>query len=233
MSVTHDPFAVATQAGEQTFAYYGQVEASAEFVVLKKGIGKAPFDDAEHDVKDRRTEVTIELTPIEESGLEYVVTRSVLAESRQWSTIVWPSLKDLGLKYAGDLNGKWAKAELVKTGRTWTRNTGEIAEETTLRFLALYGSEAECIAAYHAERGGSDHDDGGASDVHSSAANGNGSGVTNGQAERETALQFLKVLVQQAKGDRGALAQSIANMPMIAKHFTVDSPEVQELVAAA
>ncbi len=59
-------------------------------------------------------------------------------------------------------------------------------------------------------------------------------GGGNGNAkERETALQFVKVLVQQHKGDRAVVAEQIAAMPMLSKWFTIDSPEVVQLLQEA
>jgi hypothetical protein len=40
----------------------------------------------------------------------------------------------------------------------------------------------------------------------------------------------VKVLVQQHKGDRAVVAEQIAAMPMLSKWFTIDSPEVVQLL---
>ena len=50
-------------------------------------------------------------------------------------------------------------------------------------------------------------------------------------AERETALQFVGALVRQSGGDKSKLASLIMQMPLISKYFTVDSPEVADLLA--
>ena len=51
--------------------------------------------------------------------------------------------------------------------------------------------------------------------------------------ERVTALEFLKVIVRQAHGDRDLVAEQLAAIPQVGRFFSVDSPEVQALLAAA
>lgn len=222
-----DPFDAATQAGERLDTLYGRVDVSATFVKLIKGVGKQPWSESD-GVDARRTEVQITLNPLDATGLTLLVERRLIAESRDWSGIVWPSLRDLGLKNVRELNGKWVKAEMVKTGRTYTNKRGDTSEETTFKFLAVYNTEAEATAAYYAARGGADNDP---MAVSMGAPATNVSTNGNGHAERETALQFVSALVKQAGGDKGKLAGLIAQMPLISKYFTVDSPEVANLLA--
>lgn len=217
MTTTFDPFDAATEAGERQPVYFGKVDCTAGFVALLKGQGKVLWTEA-HGIEQRRTEVALRLDPIDAMNLTRAVERQVIAESREWTGVVWPSLRDLGVRNAREVNGKWAKVELVKSGRSWTNKEGATVEGTTLKFLALYPTKAECIAAWEAENGGSV--------AHAPSSNGNGA-VDPG---RETAAMFLEPLVKAAKGDRAALAQSLANMPMVSKYFTVDSPEVQALL---
>lgn len=219
--MTFDPLDAATQAGERSSAYFGKVEVSAQFVALIKGMGKVAWQES-HGIDQRRTEISLHLNPIDEMGLSRAIDRQLIAESREWSGIVWASLRDLGLKHARELHGRFVRAELVKTGRTYTGRDGSTVENTTLKFTALYGSQAECAAAYRAEFGGAAPAP--AAVPTAAAAN---------DAERMTALQFLPALVKAANGDRGQLAMSLASMPMIAKYFTVDSPEVSMLLGGS
>lgn len=222
-----DPYDAATEAGERQPVYFGKLDVTASFVALIKGQGKVLWTEA-HGLEQRRTEIAIRLNPIDQMNQTRMVERSIIAESREWSAVVWASLRDLGIRNARDINGKWAKIELVKSGRSWqNKTTGETVEGTTLKFLALYNSKAECEAAWEAENGGQ---------AHSPASNGNGataaaSGNGASDIERAAMLQFLPALVKAAQGNRTALAQSLANMPMVSKYFTVDSPEVQALLA--
>lgn len=226
-----DPFDAATQAGERTPAYFGKIEVSVGFVKLMKGAGKVPFNEGTDSVEERRTDIRIVLNPIEASKMTQLVEKDMIAESATWGRIVWPSLRDCGLKNLRELHGKWAQVELAKTGRTYPGRDGTTREETTFKFVKLFDSLAECNAAFYAVRPGSAPVDNGVGDIdmsHGAGSNGNGNG---GNPERETALQFLGVLVKQAGGDKSKLAASIAMMPMISKYFTADSPEVVNFMA--
>ena len=214
-----DPFDTATAAGEFAGVFYGKLEVTAQHVILKKGVGKVPFDENIHDLKDRCTAVSILLNPIDATGLTRLMTRDMIAESREFNNVVWPSCRDLGLKNLRELHYKFAKAEMANTGRKWTTSEGEEREATTFKFVAFYADEAECTVAYYADTGRKPEDD--------AAVASNGGGVS---LERDTALQFLPALVKQAGGDRAKLAELIANMPMISTHFTIDSSEVQALL---
>lgn len=229
MGTTIDPFDAATELGDRKPVYYGRMDVSATFMSMAKGQAAHPFNEAVDSPDTRRTQVHLILNPIDAMNLTQLLERKLVAEFGAWPKIVWPSLRDLGLKNVRDLAGKWAKVEIVKTGRTYTSQRGETQEETTFRFLALYNTAAEATAAYVADGGkvAAPADDESVIDM----SHGAGAPATNGNAEKETALQFLKVLVKQANGDKGKLAASIAQMPMISKYFTADSPEVVLVMA--
>lgn len=229
-----DPFDAATELGDRKPVYYGRMEVTASFMSMAKGQQAQPFVDGVHNPDTRRTQVHLICNPIDAMNLTQLLERKVVAEFGAWPKIVWPSLRDLGLKNVRDLNGKWAKVEIAKTGRTYTSQRGETQEETTFKFLALYDTAADATAAYLADGGKNTApaDDESVIDMsHGAGAPTNIGTNGTGTAERDTALQFLKVLVKQAGGDKGKLAGSIAQMPMIAKYFTVDSPEVVSIMA--
>jgi hypothetical protein len=235
MSISHDPFDAATQAGEGRNAFYGRADVSAAFVTLKKGVGKQPFNEQFDDMRDRRTEVKIVVNPIDAMGLTILLQRDLIAESSEWSKFTWASLRDkCGLKNVRELNGKWCKLTLVSTGETYTTKRGDTQERKAFVFEAVYQTAQEAEAAYYADTGTAPVDSEMAIDMSHGAGTApstNGANGNGANPERETALQFLKVLVKQANGDRGKLAASIAQMPMIAKWFTIDSPEVGEILA--
>lgn len=234
MMTTVDPWDVASTATVAPRSYYGQLRLDTWFCVLQKGVGKVPFDDGQHSPDDRRTSVDIHLIPIAEQNVAFELKREPIAESREWAGIVLPSLqqaavdagiisdpKEIDLR---KMNGAWVKAEFVGTGRKYRGRDGTERESTTFKFLAVYADEAACRAAYAADTG-RPLDDDDAFDAHPAAGGGNGNAK-----ERETALQFVKVLVQQHKGDRAVVAEQIAAMPMLSKWFTIDSPEVAQLL---
>lgn len=229
-----DPFDAATKAGEGRNTYYGRAEVTAAFVTLKKGVGKQTFNDQLDDPRDRRTEVKIVVNPIDAMGLTVMLERDLIAESAEWSRYTWASLRDkCGLKNARELNGKWVKMTLVGTGETYTTSRGQTFERKAFVFEALYNTAADAEAAYLADVGGTPAADTSTVDMsHGAGAPASNIGTNGtGTAERDTALQFLKVLVKQAGGDKSKLAASIAQMPMISKYFTADSPEVVGIMA--
>lgn len=237
MTTNYDPFASAVEAGERPDQYYGEIALHVQFVNLAKGQKKELFDEQTHDVRNRRTEVEITILPLAESGLVNPIQRSVIAESAEWSKIVWPSLRALGVQDGNAmraLHGKFAAIEFAKTGRTYTSNkTGETMESTTIKFVGLYDTEAACTAAWKGAFGSASaqqtNGNGNGAHANGNGAHGPANGTANGTAnaaERATMAAFLPALVKQAGGNADKLAEIIAANPMISKHFTVDSPEV-------
>lgn len=229
----NDPFAAASAAGSGNRFYFGQVNVEAEFVALVKGQGKVPFDENSHKSDDRRTSVRFIFNPIDAMNLSFLIDRDLIAESRTWSKIVWPSLKACDITNLRQIEGKYAKVELVPTGRTWQGRNGTM-EETTLKFHAIYDTADACTAAYGVETAQTlddmSPDDDPAMDVDMSPQpTSNGAG---NNAQKATAAAFLPALVNQANGDMNELASLLAQAPIVKDFFTVDSPEVQALLQA-
>lgn len=222
MTTHNDPFASAAEAGDskETGVYFGKVSVSATYCQLVKGTGRIPWTESD-DPASRRTEVRITVNPIDAMNQTRMVERTMIAENKDWREVTWPSIRDLGLKSPRDLEGKYARLELVKTGRTYTNKQGQMREETCVKFTHLFENDAAATAAYWNK-------------PVAQAAPQTGTPVAPTAApvndpERLTALQFLPALVKNAGGDRTALAGMIAQMPLISKFFTVDSPEVAAL----
>lgn len=229
MSQTLDPMASAVEEAERPNYLYGELEASAEFVMFANK-RKVQWNDQLDDPKDRRTEVTLIINPLEETGLTNLSTRSVICSNyNEWAKIIWPSLRDdCGVANLREADKKYVKAEVVKTGRTYTNRNGDKVENTTFKFIAIFDDKNACVADYLSEGGKNKTetlDDSGhdmsAMDIDMSPT-----------VERETAAAFLPALVKMSNGNRDMLAQQINDMPLVAKHFTIESPEVQELLAA-
>lgn len=229
MSAYLDPMNAAVEEAERPNFIYGQVEVSAAFVqfVNKKKIVWTEHDDP----KERRTEVTMVINPIEETGMTQLFTRSTICGNRgEWADIIWPSLRDTcGIKELRAADKKFVKAEVVKTGRKYTNRNGEEVENTTFKFHALYTDKAACVSAFSA-------DGGTPKSTLNVAQPNNGAGdpmaidmtANANNPERETSKQFLPMLVQGAK-DLVELKSMLASMAPLNKYFTVDSVEVQTL----
>lgn len=222
-----DPFESAANAQLPPMEVWGQVIVNAWFCVLAKGTGAVPFDPATHKLEERRTQIEMQILPVSEMRLQFSPNRKMLVESREWVQIVLKSLKELGIENPRELQNRWVHIEQTPVGRTYTDKNGQSKEATTFKFLELFDSEEACRASYLASRG-----------------NGSGAAHTEPQAvaapqpavqapsdkERETALQFLKVLVKNSGGDEQALAKSIGGIAAVNKYFTMSSPETLTLI---
>jgi hypothetical protein len=221
---TLDPMDDAVQAAESAGQYFGKLEVSAQYVILRKGERKRVWLEGE-STDGRVSEITIRLNPHDITGMSRMVERQILANDGEWSRIVWPSLRDLGFKSLRDINGKWGHVQLVKNGQSYQhKTTGETVEKTTFKFIAVHELESDLIKAYEALHG---------SQSAPTSAPTNGAGfVQNSEAEKNTAAQFLPALVKGASGDLSKLETILASMSPVNKYFTVASPEVQALLAA-
>lgn len=210
---------------------FGQVLTDAFFCVLRKGIGKVPFDPSQHPVEDRRTAVTVEMVPLTRDGVGEPVTRDLIAESREWAGIILPSIKALEI-VPGSLNNQWAHAVMEKTGATYvSKSSGETIEKTTFKFLELFPDEAATRAAADAffenlrtQAGDEDEQSELPLDPPSKAS----TPPVNDQ-EKLVAAKFLPALYAQAHGDPTKLAELLANNPLTSRYFDINSPEVTAL----
>ncbi len=212
--------------------YYGQVHVGTWYCMLVKGAGKVKWNPDKDPRDQRRTAIDISVDTLDEMGLDYLLSRQMIAESNEWNKIVLPSVKALGVPSLAAFNGAWAALQFAGTGRKYQSQYGE-KEATTFKFLSLYGDEASCRAAYRQEqaaRGDADDDGNGNGNGHSPAPEPEQPQV---DPARDVALGFLKVLCAQHKNDPAALQAAINSLPQIAKYFTVNSPETQAYVREA
>ena len=217
---------------EQKQEYFGEISISAWECMLVSGMGAIPYDERDKDPKTSQpyrkfTAITLTLVPLEESGLQYDITRTLLAQFGDWKDTVWPSLRLLGIIDASTLNDKYAHVELVKTG-TYTKN-GQTKDSTTFKFLAVFKTREDCVAAWEQRF----NEPNKPADQPPPWEEKNNGDKPNGN-ERATALKFatvyIKNAVRQGGGDlekiRAGLRDTIAKQPLISKHFTIDSPEI-------
>ena len=224
---TDDPFDSATNATLAPRAYYGQLQVNAWFCALIKGTGKVPFDPLQHAIEKRATAIDIDLIPLPEQNVSFSVRREMIAESREWAGIVWPSLKALGLSNAREADNKWVKLTQVPSGRKYRTSSGEEKEATTFKFLALYPNEDECRRAYYAETGRGSTTTTAAPSAATDTTPGNGSKA------RETAVQFIGAFAKLNKYDVDATRKACASQPAITGAIDVNAPEFVQIVAEA
>jgi len=231
--VVINPWEAAMNPPQQVQAYWGQVSVFPRLVVLMKGVGKVDYTEGAvmPDGSEARpvTAVQLVLQPLVDMGLQFDITREPIAQGwGEWGDITLPSLREIGVLELPALHLAWVKVDMESTGRSYTDKTGEKREATAFKFLKLFPSEAECRTDYILASGKS------GAPVAQTAAQ---QPTNGGDKDRETALKFAKVYVKNAchaGGDlekaRIALATMLAQQPLISKFFTVDSPEIVEMM---
>jgi hypothetical protein len=231
-----DPFSSADNADERQFTneYWGEVIADAFYCVLEKGIGKVLFDEKVHPLDRRLTAVKLEVMPLAEMNLKFNLLRDVIAEFKDWTAVTLPSIKRLGISLR-ELNGKFVKCKLSPTGETYVSKDGAEKDRTAIEFMQVFNNQAECEADFAANGRPAKQAMPGLTSQPQTVPTNGGNGK---DPNKETALKFLRSVVTQAAANgadlnsvQAKVAESIANMPLINKHFTIDSPETMALIA--
>lgn len=229
---TVDPLEAADNAQLAPREYFGEVLIDTWFCALVKGVGKVPFDPAQH--KQRFTAIKIDIIPLSDMNMSNPIGREMIAESKEWINYTLASLKALGVKTA-EIRNKWARVTFVPTGETYENKAGEKKEKTALSFTAVYADEAACRAAYEAENGITPTTE---QETKQPATNGNGHTNVD-MATRAKLLPFVKVIVKKAEeqypgdlikiGDEVSL--KIAEHSTLRNYFTATDPDVVSLIA--
>lgn len=227
-----DVWDTANEARPQPKVYFGQIFTDAFYCILEKGVGKVPFDEGQHDVDRRLTCIKIDGQVTRADGSTYEINREVIAEFRDWAGIVLPSLKVAGI-HPRDLNEKWARWEMVNTGRTWIdRSTGETKQGTTFKFLEIYPDEAACRAAETAHYSRSSSGTGQTSQASTlDSTHPMPEEAPANDKQREVADAFLPTLVKLAAGDMDKLHELLKNNDLVSNFYDINHPKVVELVA--
>lgn len=223
MSRTLDPMASAVADAESASHYFGKIGIDAQFVVLKKGQPKSIWNEGE-STEGRTTEIIIRLDPIDAMGQSRAVERNMLSNSTEWSKIVWATLKGMGFATLRDIDGLWAHVEMVPSGRKWFNKDGQEVFGTTFKFVKVFKTLAECEIAYTAMTGVEAH-----TPAAQAATTRPPVSQTN-DANRLAALQFLSHVVLQHKDNAVALDQALKTTPLVKDFFTINSPEVLEIL---
>lgn len=232
---TDDPWKAAASATvpPKVYTYFGQCFTDAFFCVLQKGPGKVPFDPTQHKIEDRRTSIRIGVQPLANSGLNNIIQREMIAESREWAGIVLPSIKALGIE-PEQIDDAWVKVQMAETGASYvSKISGETVKKTTFKFLAVYPDQAACEAAaaeFFKKDGNGQQPQAHEQDSEQAPQ---AAQVPSNSKEREVAAKFLPALMGQAKGDPNELAKLIAGNPLTSKYFDLNSPEVVALFTVA
>lgn len=203
--------------------YFGKVNFDLWPCVLVKGQGAVVFDPNQHKPEDRRIQIEISITPLSSARKQFITERKALAESRDWIKVTLASIKALGLQSAREVDNRWVQYVMEPTGRKYTDKNGIERDNTMPKILAVYDSEEAAEAAKVKLYGKTKSDEDLVFEPDPPKSNGNG--------EREVAMKFLPSIVAMCNKDRKKIAQMLASQPLVSKYFTVDSPEVQMLLA--
>ena len=215
---------------------FGQIVFDMWFCVLKKGQGKVPFDPGVHGEGEKRVSITINFTPMPrlDGSTWQFAPRNMIAESPEWVRVVNPSIAALSHTPLS-LNNRYVKIAIVPAGRKYIDpKTNEEREATTVKFLEVYPDETACQAAADAAYSGARHDEPafidpatGETMTAASAAPAPASNIA-----METARQFLKPLWTASGKSVEKFAGLIASNPLVATYFTINSPEVLNIIQA-
>lgn len=214
----NDPFEAADEAKEPVYnkVFFGQVFFDLYYCALIKGQGKVPFDSQVHKPEQKRTSIGLTIVPLTGSNATYSFERNLIAESKEWASVILPSIKALGLT-TRELHSRFVQIEIVPTGEKYQdKNTKEWKEKTTAKFIKVFADEATCQAAADSVFGASNTEQ--------------PTIPQNGNAEREVALKFLPALAHQAGKDREKMKALLEQNTLVGKYFDITSPEVLEVL---
>lgn len=222
-----DPWEIADNAKPRDFEYYGKVMADVWFGFFPGGGAKPiPFDPQQHPEDKRSVMIDIQIIPVPEQNVTFDIRQNYTDFSLDWTKVTLPSIKALGVDGLRALNGRFVRVVQVDGKREKKDDSGNKTGEfyKTFKFLAVYETEEECQQAYSG------------TPPHTEPQPING----NGNNEKDTALKFAKVVVEnkvRATKDIqeaiNSVSEAIAGMPMINKYFTADSPEILNLIQEA
>ncbi len=225
-----DPWDDAINPPARDFEIYGQVKVDVYYLFFPGG-GQAPvpFDPNNHPEDKRATQIEMQIIPIAEQNISWDVKQKYLSFSKEWQKITLPSIKDTGVTDLRTLKDRFARIAQVPGFRPRKdKNTGEDTGEfwSTFKFIEVYPDEATCKAAF----GGSP-----------ASKEAEQEAVPNvADQERSVMLTFAKVIVADKARtitDREELIKvlelELANNVALAKHFTVNTPEIQALIDEA
>lgn len=224
-NVIEDPWESAENPQLRQAEYWGLCNIDMYYAILQKDVGKVPFNPKEHSLDRRVTAIDIVIIPLPEHNASFEISRSMIAESKDWASVVLPSIKELGIS-PREINNKYVHVRFKPTGRTYINTNGETKESTTFEFVNVFPDEETCRADFLAHK--------------NNQTDTKVDRTTNSNCadkKRATAFAFLRPIVENAaRGQTNrdvihrTVAENISRFPVVAEFFTGDSPEVTTLI---
>lgn len=215
-------------------AFFGEVTTLDIWECVLQTGGKVPFDAGFHSPSQRRLAVKVGLTCAKKDGGSYDVDQDDINTGSKWGKTA-ESLRTLGFTQRAELeslHGKFAKAERVPTGKTYTAKSGakagQVVDELALVFLTIYDSAEACQAAeqahYAPRNGNGDAPSGRNAPQPVSAADNLGTGL------RDTLLATLPKMWALCKQDYARFGKLIESNAQYAQNgITLASVEIIDL----
>ena len=211
---------------QPAYEIWGQAFVAVWKAALVKGKGKVPFDPTVHTSMVYAIDLSI--VPITEQNAKHV-ERSLIQNSKEWE-MIQKSIKDLGAA-PSEIDQKYVRIAFEPTGKTYTNTNGDTKNETFVKFLKVFKSEAECIADYGATNMG---------DVAVTVTDDNAGVPAAGAKEFEAAKKLLEAslrgvvkVVSTPEEAKALVLVKIKASPVMARFFNADSPELDDMIAAA
>lgn len=248
----------ADQAQERFFELYGRLIINAYYMYFP-GSGERPvaFDPAKHPIEKRTAMIELILESIPQQHQQYENRMSCATFAADWTKITKPSINALGFE-ARTIAGRYVKLAKVPGKNPNKKKPGEFY--TCFKILQVFEDEAACAAAYegeHPQRAQTIEDvfaetapvpstepqaETGAPSwgMNDSAPAAPAPAAGQDMIGKSGALMMVKAKIRQVAAENNALdhitaaaAKFIADNPVISKHFTVESPEIMELIVAS
>lgn len=216
---------------QPAFELWGQAFASVWKAALVKGVGKVPFDPNNKDHKNAVYAIDISVVPILEQNAK-LAERHLIQTSKEWE-LTQKSIKDLGVA-PSEIDQKYVKISYEETGDTFTNSNGDTKNKTFLKFAKVFKDEAECIADYGATTMGDVPVT--VTEPQEIASGVPAAGAKEFEAAKKLLEASLRGVVKVVSTPEEAKALTLVKIkasPVMSRFFAEDSPELDDMIAAA
>ena len=213
---------------QPAYEIWGQAFVAVWKAALVKGEGKVPFDPTAH--KSMVYAIDLSIVPITEQNAKHV-ERSLIQNSKEWE-MIQKSIKDLGAA-PSEIDQKYVRIAFEPTGETYNNANGETKNKTFIKFLKVFKSETECVADYGATTMG---DTVTVTEPQEIASGVPAAGAKEFEAAKKLLEASLRGVVKVVSTPEEAKALTLVKIkasPVMSRFFTEDSPELDDMIAAA